>query len=137
MEKTKLGISIKLLGGALYFIALLGMTPLLIAAGYALIMEENQWLKRVAVKAVGVVIFFTILSSTVGLLSSSTSFLNNFILLFRDRPLNLATIMRITSLLQNTISILQTLCLLLLGFRAMNMRDVGVGPVDGAINKNM
>ena len=37
MEKTKLGISVAMLGAALYFIAIIGMTPLIILAGYTLI----------------------------------------------------------------------------------------------------
>ena len=136
MEKTKLGITIKLFGGALYFIALIGLTPLVIVAGYALIMEENEWLKRVAVKAVAVVLFFAILTNIVGLLTDSTSFLNNLVLLFNG-TINLATINRIAAMLRTIISALQTISLLLLGFRAMNMRDAAVGSVDRTINKNM
>ena len=136
MEMTKLGITIKLFGGALYFIGLIGLTPLVIAAGYALLFEENQWLKRVAVKAVAVVIFFAILSTLVGIAADSTTFLNNLILLFNG-TINLAALNRIIALLRSSISILQALCLLMLGFRAMKMRDAGVGPVDGTINTNM
>ena len=42
MEKTKLGISIPLFGAALYFIGLVGLTPLALAAGYVFLKEENE-----------------------------------------------------------------------------------------------
>jgi len=135
MEKTKLGISISLLGGGLYFIGLLGLTPLIIAVGYVLVMEENQWLKRVAVKAVAVVLFFAILSNAVGLISDSSSFLTNLVALFRG-SINLATLNRLVALLRTVISFISTLCLLLLGLKALKMGDVSVGVVDKVIDKN-
>ena len=136
MEKTRLGITIKLFGGALYFIALMGITPLVMAAGYVLIMEDNQWLKKVAVKAVAVVLFFAVLSNLVSLLTDSTSFINNLVLLFNE-TVNLSTVNRIAALLQTTISFLRTVCLLLLGFRALKMRDAGMVSVDKTIAQNM
>ena len=39
--KTKLGISLGLLGAALYFMGLMGITPLVLLAGYVLLFEEN------------------------------------------------------------------------------------------------
>ena len=135
MEKTRLGITISLMGGALYFIGLMGMTPLIIAAGYVLIMEGNQWLRRVAVKAVAVVLFFVILSHIISLIGESSSLLNNIVMLFNG-TINLATLNRIISIARNIIMLIQTLVLLLLGFKAMKMGDVRVGAVDKAIDKN-
>lgn len=135
MEKTRLGITISLLGAGLYFIGLMGMTPLIIAAGYVLLIEENQWLRRVAVKAIAVVLFFTILNNAVGLLSESSSFLSTLVALFNG-SINLLTVNRIISLARIVISFLSTLTLLLLGFKALRMRDMGVGPVDTVVDKN-
>ena len=49
--KTKLGISVGILAAATYLAALIGITPLLLVAGYILIVEENDFLKKTAVKA--------------------------------------------------------------------------------------
>jgi len=136
MDKAKLGITIQLFGAGLYFLGLIGITPLVIAAGYVLIMEENQWIRRVAVKAVAVVIFFAIFSNLVGLLSEGTAFLNNLFLLF-NRTVNMATLNRIIALLRITVSVLQTITLLLLGLNALRMSDYAVGSVDRTISKNM
>jgi uncharacterized membrane protein YbhN (UPF0104 family) len=62
MQKTKLGISVGLLGAALYFLGLLSFLGLLILSGYVLLFETNEWLRRSAVKAVAVVIGFALIS---------------------------------------------------------------------------
>ena len=137
MEKTKLGITIKLYGAALYFIALFGIIPLVLAAGYALLVEENQWLKRVAVKAIAVVLFFGILSNLLGLLTDSNTFLNTLIFIFDGSHAATTLLTRLITLVRVVLSILQVVVLLVLGFRALNMRDAKVGPLDALISKNM
>ena len=136
MQKTKLGISVGLLGAALYFMGLLGIIPLVIIAGYVLLFEENEWLKKTAVKAVAVVVFFSILSSCVGLASNSTSFLNDTVLLFNG-TIDIAWLSRILSMCRTVLSFTQTLFLLMLGFKALNQGSVKLGPVDKTINKHM
>ena len=135
MEKTKAGITIRLFGAALYFIALFSFIPLVVAAGYVLVVEENPWLKRVAVKAVAIVVFFAILHAFVGLFADTTSFISTFAQLV-DGSLNVTTVNRIVTLLRIAINIIQAICLLVLGFKALKMGDVGM-PVDGVIGRNM
>jgi len=134
--KTKLGISPELLGAALYFTGLISIIPLVVMAGYVLIVEENEWLKKTAVKAVGVVIFFAILSSVVGLVSNSTSLLSDFVSLFRG-TLSLGWLNRILSICRTAISLVQALLLLLLGFMALKQGDIKLGSVDKVIEKGM
>ncbi|MCL2828249.1 MAG: hypothetical protein FWD99_05860 [Oscillospiraceae bacterium] len=136
MQKTKLGISVGLFGAALYFVGLISIIPLVVMAGFVLLFEENEWLKRTAVKAVGVVLFFTILSSIVGLVGNSSSLLENFVLLFRG-SIDLAWLNRVLSIVRTAISFAQTLFLLMLGFKALKQGNVKLGSVDNAINKHM
>jgi len=136
MEKTRLGITISLLGGALYFVGLLGIIPLVILAGYVLIFEENAWLNKVAVKAVAVVIFFAVLSGAVGLIGDVSSFIVNFVNLFTT-GFTLATLNRIVSLLQTAISFARVSLLILMGLSAMKMGDKSFGPVDRLISRHM
>lgn len=52
MEKTKLGVSIGLLGAGIFAAALFGgYVATIVLAGYVLLMETNEWLRRAAVKA--------------------------------------------------------------------------------------
>ena len=130
MEKTKLGISAAMLGAALYFIGIIGMTPLIILAGYTLIVEKDAWVKKAAVKAVAVVLFFTALSAAVGLINNSTSFLSNFILIFNGGVGFLSPINRLVSMAQIIISTVQTVLLLFLGLSALKKKDIPLGPLD-------
>lgn len=136
MQKTRLGISVGLFGAALYFMGLLNIIPLLMMAGYVLLFEENEWLKKTAVKAVAVVVFFSILSSIIGLVGNSSSFLNDVVVLFKG-TLDIAWLNRILSICRTVISFVQTLFLLMFGFKALNQGSVKFGSVDKIINKHM
>jgi hypothetical protein len=136
MMKTKLGISAELFGAALYFIGLISIIPLVLMAGYVLIVEDNDWLKKTAVKAVAVVIFFAILSSVVGLVGNSTSLLSDIASLFKG-TINLSWLNRFLSICRTAISLVQALFLLLLGLKALKQGDVKLGSVDKVIEKNM
>ena len=51
--KTKIGISIGLLGSAVYFVGLVGgWIPLILIAGYVLLSEAYEWLRMSAIKAI-------------------------------------------------------------------------------------
>ena len=136
MQKTRLGISVGMAGAAMYFIGLLNIIPLVIIAGYMLIFEQNEWLRKTAVKAVAVVVFFTIISAVVGLVSNSSSFLNDVVLLFKG-TIDIIWLNRIISICRTVISFVQTIFLLMLGFKALKQGNVKLGSVDNAINKHM
>ena len=52
MLKTKLGVSIALVGAAMYFLGAISFTPAVLLAGAMLIMEDNAWVKRQAAKMI-------------------------------------------------------------------------------------
>ena len=136
MQKTKLGISVGLFGAALYFMGLISIIPLVVMAGYTLLFEENEWLRKAAVKAVAVVVFFTILLSIIGLVSNSSAILNDIVALFKG-TINLAWLNRILSICRTLISFIQAIFLLLLGFKALNQGNLKLSSVDKTINKHM
>ncbi|MCL2203847.1 MAG: hypothetical protein FWB88_07900 [Defluviitaleaceae bacterium] len=136
MQKTKLGISVGLFAAAIYFVGLTTMTPLLLIAGYVFVVEEDLWLKKAAIRAVGIVLFFAILSSLLAMASNSTSLVNNFILLFRQ-SVNLTDVNRVITITQTLLNIVERLILLVLGFKALKQRTIGLGSVDKTIDANM
>jgi len=136
MQKTKLGISVNLLGAAMYFLALISIFPVVILAGYVLMFENSKWLIRAAVKAIAVVIFFTILSSFVGFIGNFSSFLNDLVAIFGG-SINLLILNRTVSLLRTVLSFMQTLSLLLLGFKALKRGDVSISAIDSTISKHI
>ena len=80
MQKSKLGISVGIVGAALYFAGLFnGLLLIAIIAGYVLIAEENQWLRRTAVKSVVLYILFALVSAVIGLLPDSIGLISQCI----------------------------------------------------------
>lgn len=69
MEKTKLGISIEMLGAILYVsVALFGYFGLLLAGGYILLVEKQEWLKKCVIRAVVLMLAFSLLSTVIGMI---------------------------------------------------------------------
>ena len=47
MQKTKIGISVGVMGAVMYFASLFGgYIPMLLLAGYIFLKEENIWLQK-------------------------------------------------------------------------------------------
>lgn len=136
MLKSKLGISIALVGAAMYFLGAISFIPAVLLAGYVLIAEQNEWLRRQAAKMIGVVIVFGLLSIAVGWLDDAASVLNIIVGWFDDDvyiriPANL------TSLCQYVISLAREIFLLVMGFMALGMKGVKLGVVDKQLDKYM
>lgn len=136
MEKTKLGVSVGLIGAALYFLGLISFIPLVILAGYVLIREENVWLRKTAVKALVIVIGFDLISIVIGFGSDIFSVINYFIGL-TPAHFSAGWPLHIDTLIRYILNLCQTLLLLVLGFKAFSQGSMKVGNIDSMIDKHM
>lgn len=136
MLKTKLGISIALVGAAMYFLGAISFTPAVLLAGYVLIVEENEWVKRQAAKMVGVVVLFSLLSIAVGWIDDVVGVLNIIVRWFNS-DVYLSVPANLTSLCRYIISIAKEVLLLVMGFRALGMKNVKLGLIDKPLDKFM
>lgn len=134
MQKSKLGISVGLLGAALYFIGAISMLPALLLAGYVLLIEENEWLRKVAVKMVAIVVVFGILSIAFGLLQDAFYVVNIIANWFTPSVITMP--LRLDSLLITALSVIENLLLVFMGFSALSMGTVKFKAVDDIINKH-
>ena len=67
--KSKLGLSVGALGALVFFAALFGgYVGVLLVAGYIVLVEDNEWLRRSAVKAVFTLVFFSVLITVINLI---------------------------------------------------------------------
>lgn len=137
MLKTKLGISIALVGAAVYFLGMLGMTPAILLAGYILIAEQNAWLKRQAARAVGVLIFFGLLGVFVGWFDEAASILNIIVHWFDKSATYLSIPANLTSFCRYIISIVSDIFLAVMGFMALQMKEIRIGVIDKLLDKFM
>ena len=136
MLKTKLGISIALVGAVMYFLGAVSFTPAILLAGYVLIAEENEWVKRQAAKMVGVVVLFSLLSIAVGWIDDVVGVLNIIVRWFNS-DVYLSVPANLTSLCRYIISIAKEVLLLVMGFRALGMKNVKLGLIDKPLDKFM
>ncbi|MBE5947903.1 MAG: hypothetical protein E7261_02620 [Lachnospiraceae bacterium] len=134
--KAKLGISVGLLGAATYLMALFGgYTPLLLLVGYILIIEENIWLKKAAIKAVALYMFFALISSVIGLIPSLVYLIDDLMNIFEE-SFTLYPVTRTITFLQSVISLARTVLLLGLGITALNQGTIKFPFVDKLIDKH-
>jgi len=139
MKKTKLGITVGLLGASIYFMSMISTLGLIILAGYVLLFEENPWLKKSAVKAVFITVAFSLISLLISMGNNVFAILNTMlswtpvdILRFQFKyPFGLETIIR------NTLSILENILFLILGFKALKQGSIKIGFIDNFINRHM
>lgn len=135
MQKTKLGVTVALFGAAIYFISLFGgYTPVIILGGYVLLMEENVWLKKAAVKSVAVLTMFALFSALLGLIPGVISFVDDIFNIFGGY-FTIGVVTSIVNMLLSALSLLRTLLFILLGLKALNQGDISVPGIDKLVNK--
>lgn len=137
MQKTKLGISVGLLGAAIYFMGLFsGYLVAILLAGYVLLCEDNEWLKKSAVKAVSVMALFSFLATVVNLIPNAISIIDYVVSMFGGN-FYVAFLSNLVSAVVAVLDIIEKLVLLGLGAKALSQGTITVPVVDGLINKFM
>lgn len=137
MQKTKLGISVALMGAGLYFLGIFSFIPAFLLAAYVLLREESAWLKRNAIRMVIIVTGFYILHTGVDMLQEIWGVVNGilgwipFLHLHFNFPLNL------DSIADYIISFIENLVLLMSGFKALSGDMVKVNFADKLLMKHL
>ncbi len=135
MQKTKLGVSVGLLGAAVYLLLFFGgYIPALLITGYVFLFEENEWLKRTCVKAIALMLSFSVLITVIGLIPDLLSWISSVVAVFKG-SFSYSLVSNIINVFVKAIAILKTCLFLLLGAKALNQGTVKVPFVDGLVNK--
>ena len=135
MKKTRLGISVGMLGAAIYFMSYYSnYFVIALLVGYVLLFETNEWLKKSAIKAAVLAIMFSIASSFVYLLPEIIDVLNEIVGIF---GINLYSnlIFKLAAAIAGTLDIVQLFLFIVLGFKALTQGNVSISIVDKFINK--
>lgn len=128
--KTKLGVSVGLLGAALYLTMLFGgYVPFLFIAAYVLIVEDNEWLKKAAVKAFALSICFSLISTVANLIPDAISLVDKLTRIFNGN-FSIQFISNLIYFVTSAISFVRTIIFLLLGLQAVKMLDFPIGFID-------
>lgn len=135
MQKAKLGVSVGLLGAALYLTAMSGsLLGLLVLAGYVLLVEDNQWLRLSAVKAVAVYLFFVFVIQAVGYVPDVLGIISDVADLFNGY-VSVPVVNNIVTLVKDLLYLLEKIFLMILGVKALNQGTVAVPFVDKLVVK--
>lgn len=135
MQKTKLGVTVALLGAALYFSGLFsGYIITIVLAGYVLLMEENLWLKKAAVKTVALMMVFSIISAVLGLVPGMVNFIDDVFNIFNG-SFSIRFVTNIITMLRSGLNLIETVLFLLLGLKALNQGTIPVPGVDKLVDK--
>lgn len=137
MQKTKLGVSVAVVGASMYFCGYFaGYVTTLLLAGYVLLMEENEWLKKTAVKAVATMIAFDLLTALIALIPRCFGLIQDICVLFNG-SVDFSVVFRIQSLLNSVVGLTETIVFLFLALKAFRQGTVKVPVVDNLVNKSM
>lgn len=137
MQKTKLGISVGLMGAIAYFAGLFsGYLVAILIFGYIMLVEDNPWLRKTAVKSIVLLVTFSALSAVIGLIPDFISFINTIFNVF-ESYFSLPVVTNILAVITSALSILKTVVFLVLGLKALNQGTLNIPVVDNLTNKNM
>ena len=137
MQKTRLGISVGMFGAAIYLTGLFsGYVVAVLMAGYVLLFEENSWLRRSAVKAVSLMVFFSFITVLINLIPNAISSINYIASMFGS-SFYAVFITNLVSAVTSIIDIIEKLLFIGLGVKALNQGTITVPVVDKLVSKYM
>lgn len=135
MQKTKIGVSVGLLGAVAYFMGLFsGYLVVVLLAGYVLLFEENEWLKKTVVKSVSLLVFFSFIVVIINLIPDTISFINYVVSIFGG-SFYIGFISNLINAVTSAINIFEKILFIGLGVKALNQGTIVVPVVDNLINK--
>lgn len=137
MQKTRFSISVGMLAAAIYFTGLFsGYLVAVLMVGYVLLFEENEWLKRSAVKMLVLMIFFSFFTTILNLIPNAIEIINSIFSAFGGYfTSNLLN--GIVTAIVGILNFIEKILFLMLGVKALNQGTIAVPFVDRMIEKYM
>ncbi len=135
--KAKAGMAVGLLAAGMAFLGMFSVVALVIVAAYVFLKEEDTWLRKAAVRAVGVVVLFAIVTGLLGVFFDVFRVINNSIGLFKNPLSALYTVTDVETILLYIINGIETIVLFILGIFSLSMKSIRIPFVDKMIDKHM
>ncbi len=136
MNKTKLGISTNLFAFIAIFVTLWsGFIPALLITGYALIKEEDLWLKKTVVKGLIVVLLFSLATALIGFLPNIIDLINDVFNLWGGY-FDIRVINAVVRLFNTILNISEKVIMLLMALSALKGKWFNLGFIDKFIVKH-
>lgn len=135
MQKTKLGISAGLLAAVIYFAGLYsGYMIVILLVGYVLLCEENEWLRRSAVKALLIMVLFSTLMLIAGIVPNFISSIHYLVAMFGG-SFHIDFISNLANAITSSLGILEKILSLILALKALHQSTIPIPVIDGFVEK--
>lgn len=137
MQKSKLGVSVGLIGAAAFLLCLFGgYIPALLLLGYVLIAEENMWLRKTVVKAVVLMLLFSVVVGVINFVPSLLSVVNDLFGMFEE-SFYLPFVSNGISAILTLVTMLEKVVFLVFAVMALLQRTITIPGLDAFIDKCM
>ena len=136
MEKTKLGLSVELMAVAVVLASYFGgYVTMALVVGYVLLAEENEWLKKLAVKVAVLVVGFSFISALVYLIPNVVNCIDD---IFRLVNLNFGIPMlsEFMNVFNSILDIVKKFIFLVMGYMAISHNTFAIPVIDAFVDKH-
>ena len=144
--KAKVGIDVGVVAAAMFFLGMLNtnifgvdilsLLPVMLLGAYVLWKEQDSWLRKCAVRAIGTVIIFSVLSILIRVFFNFFDVIEVFTS-WRTVPGFFYKLEDIQTILLYIVRGVQNVMLFVMAIRALGMKTTKMPIVDGIIQKHM
>ncbi len=133
--KTKLGVSAELVAAFAFIAAFLGgYIPAFLIAGYVLIVEEDEWLKKAVLKAVAILALFGLCTSVIRMVPEFLGWIDGIANLF-EGDITYGAVTRVVNVLVDTLDLIRSILFICLAFLSLKKKSITIPFIDSLINK--
>lgn len=135
MQKTKLGITVGALGAITFFAGFFGgYLAAIVLAGYALLFEENAWLKRSVVKAVVLMVFFSVTVAIINVIPDLLEFVGIIASVFNGN-FSIIKVNQVVNVVVSGLNLAEKVLFLGLGVKALSQGTIVIPFIDKKVSK--
>lgn len=138
MEKTKLGISVCLMGALVFLTGYVGLTALVLVGGYILLKEESRTLKKYVVYTLVLYLMFLAASMVIAFVGNVFDILNFRSWMYSVDVINTiySIIRELLSTLSSILSIAEKLVFGLFAVCALTGKEIKIAALDKLVEKH-
>lgn len=136
MNKTRFGLSANAYAGLTFLAGIINPFITLIMAGAVLLVEDNDWLKRVVLKAVTFVILVGVSIFTVQMINTALDCING-LLYYVDATFEATKVKNFIALCAEILRVLEVIFLIIFAKKAFAGQYVKLPVGDGIVEKNV
>ena len=111
-----------------------GYLAAIVLAGYALLFEENAWLKRSVVKAVVLMVFFSVTVAIINVIPDLLEFVGNIASVFNGN-FSIIKVNQIVNVLVSGLNLAEKVLFLGLGVKALSQGTIVIPFIDKKVSK--